>query len=85
MPEVQNVPRIIEGLSTVGPWGGSGGSAYDDGIYTGIRQINLSRNVAIVSIKVLYDWNGEALWGSKRGGTGGYRSDKVKQQRPVQY
>ncbi|XP_030446659.2 jacalin-related lectin 3 [Syzygium oleosum] len=77
MPEVQNVPRIIEGLLTVGPWGGSGGSAYDDGIYTGIRQINLSRNVAIVSIKVLYDWNGEALWGSKRGGTGGYRSDKI--------
>ncbi|KAI3432051.1 uncharacterized protein J3R85_007720 [Psidium guajava] len=77
MPKAEKVARTVEGLLTVGPWGGSGGSAYDDGIYTGIRQINLSRNVAIVSMKVLYDWNGEPIWGSKRGGTGGFRSDKI--------
>lgn len=77
MPKVEKVPRKIEGLVTVGPWGGSGGSAFDDGTYNGIRQITLSRNVAIVSMKVLYDWNGEALWGNKRGGTGGYRHDKI--------
>ncbi|KAF8022779.1 hypothetical protein BT93_F0327 [Corymbia citriodora subsp. variegata] len=77
MPKPEKMPQTIEGLVTLGPWGGSGGSAYDDGIYTGIRQIHISRNVALVSMKVLYDWNGEALWGSKRGGTGGYRSDKV--------
>lgn len=65
------------GAKTYGPWGGTGGIMFDDGIYTGIRQINLSRSVGIMSIKICYDFRGQAVWGSKHGGTGGFRHDKV--------
>ncbi|ERN01274.1 jacalin-related lectin 3 isoform X1 [Amborella trichopoda] len=66
------------GNVTHGPWGGNGGSIFDDGVYTGIRQINLSRNVGIMSIKVLYDRNGQAVWGNRHGGAAGsFKSDKV--------
>lgn len=78
IPIAEKLPPKIEGLVSCGPWGGSGGAQFDDGVYTGIRQVNVSRNVGIVSIKALYDWNGEAVWGSKHGGTGGYRTEKVK-------
>lgn len=60
-----------------GPWGGSGGTAFDDGYYTGIRQINVSRNVGIVYIRVLYACDEESIWGSRSGGTGGFKHDKV--------
>ncbi|XP_057442260.1 jacalin-related lectin 3-like [Lotus japonicus] len=69
-------PQRVEGV-TYGPWGGIGGYTFDDGTYEGIRQINLSRNVGIVWIRVLYDHEGEAIWGCKQGGTGGYKSDKI--------
>jgi hypothetical protein len=57
---------------TYGPWGGSGGMIFDDGMYTatGIRQINLTRDAGICSIKVLYDRNGQAIWGNKHGYNG---------------
>ena len=58
-------------------WGGSGGTPFDDGKHTAIRQINISRNIGIVYIKVLYEDNGQAVWGSRNGGTGGFKSDKV--------
>ncbi|XP_031404336.1 jacalin-related lectin 3 isoform X2 [Punica granatum] len=74
---VEKVTKKIEGLETCGPWGGSKGTKFDDGIYTGIRQIHLSRNLGLVSMRVLYDRNGEAIWGSKQGGTGGLKNDKV--------
>nr|TKS03329.1 jacalin-related lectin 3-like isoform X2 [Populus alba] len=73
----ERVPSKAEGVIIYGPWGGAGGSKFDDGTYTGIRQIHLSRHVAIVSIKVQYDRDGQAIWGSKHGGTGGFKSDKI--------
>ncbi|XP_010498396.1 PREDICTED: pentatricopeptide repeat-containing protein At1g19720-like isoform X2 [Camelina sativa] len=69
--------KAVGGAKTYGPWGGTGGIVFDDGIYTGIRQINLSRSVGVVSIKVCYDFKGQAVWGSKHGGTGGFRHDKI--------
>jgi hypothetical protein len=72
-------PTKLGGVVACGPWGGLGGYAFDDGTYKGIRQINLSRNVGIVWIRVLYDHDGDAIWGCKQGGTGGYKSDKVNQ------
>jgi hypothetical protein len=60
-----------------GPWGGNNGTIFDDGIYTGVRQINLTRGLGISSIKVLYDRNGQAIWGDKRGTSGGSRPEKV--------
>lgn len=76
-PKAEGVVSKVEGGKTYGPWGGIGGAMFDDGTFTGIRQINLSRNVGIVSIKVCYDRNGQAVWGSKHGGTGGFRHDKI--------
>ena len=68
---------MVEGEVTYGPWGGTGGYVFDDGSYTGVRQIDLSRNVGIVWIRVLYDLEGEAVWGYKHGGTGGFKHEKV--------
>ncbi|KAK2386738.1 Mannose-binding lectin superfamily protein [Trifolium repens] len=71
-------PSIVDdGVVTYGPWGGNGGYVFDDGPYTGIRQIDLSRNVGIVWIRVLYDLDGEAVWGHKHGGAGGFKHEKM--------
>lgn len=76
--KIERVPsKNLKGVVTSGPWGGNGGSLFDDGVYDGIRQINLSRNVCIVSIRVCYEQNGQPVWGSKNGGTGSFKSDKV--------
>lgn len=72
---------MVEGVVTYGPWGGNGGYVFDDGPYTGIRQIDLSRNVGIVWIRVLYDLDGEAVWGYKYGGAGGFKHEKVNYKR----
>jgi len=42
-----------------------------------VWQINLTRAVGISSIKVLYDRNGQAVWGNKHGFSGGVIPDKV--------
>lgn len=76
---MDKAPSRVEGVVTYGPWGGTGGYVFDDGHFTGIRQINLSRNVGIVWIRVLYDLDGEAVWGYKHGGAGGFKSEKVDQ------
>lgn len=76
--KVERLPsKVANGIMTYGVWGGHGGSVFDDGIYDGIRAINVSRNVAVVSIQVCYDLNGKAEWGPKNGGTGGFKTDKV--------
>ncbi|KAG8086054.1 hypothetical protein GUJ93_ZPchr0010g7769 [Zizania palustris] len=62
---------------TFGPWGGSGGTIFDDGAYTGVWQINLTRAVGITSMKVLYDRNGQAVWGNKHGFSGAVLADKI--------
>lgn len=84
-----NIPRSVEnkiervasknisGVVTSGPWGGGGGSTFDDGVYGGVRQINLSRSVCMVAIRVCYEQNGQLVWGSKNGGTGAFKTDKV--------
>ncbi|KAH9326936.1 hypothetical protein KI387_007114, partial [Taxus chinensis] len=61
-----------------GPWGGNGGSIFDDGNYTGVRQIVLTRGAGIASLKVQYDRNGHSIWGNKHGGTSsGIKTDKI--------
>ncbi|XP_077219963.1 jacalin-related lectin 3-like [Tasmannia lanceolata] len=73
----EKFPSNNGGPVTYGPWGGNGGTVFDDGVYTGVRQINLTRNVGITSIKIQYDKNGQAIWGNKHGGSGGIRSEKI--------
>lgn len=75
---IERVPsKSVQGIMTYGPWGGQGGTVFDDGIYDGIREIHLSRNVAMVSIRVCYDRQGEPHWGLKNGSSGAYKYDKV--------
>ncbi|PIA55913.1 hypothetical protein AQUCO_00700319v1 [Aquilegia coerulea] len=69
--------NVENGVVSYGPWGGSGGSIFDDGVYTGVRQVNLTRSAGIISIRVLYDRNGKAIWGNKHGGSGAMKSDKI--------
>uniref|UniRef100_A0ACD5VUT4 Uncharacterized protein n=1 Tax=Avena sativa TaxID=4498 RepID=A0ACD5VUT4_AVESA len=60
-----------------GPWGGTGGTIFDDGVYTGVRQVTITRGLGISSMKVLYDRNGQAIWGDKRGTSGAARPEKI--------
>ncbi|WOG91987.1 hypothetical protein DCAR_0311243 [Daucus carota subsp. sativus] len=77
-PTVPRVPsKDVKDVYTYGPWGGAGGTVFDDSTYDGIRQIRVKRNVAIVSIKVCYDFKGEAVWGSKNGGSGSFKKDLI--------
>ncbi|KAL9673938.1 hypothetical protein QQ045_030202 [Rhodiola kirilowii] len=72
------VPTKVDGPVTYGPWGGNGGTTFEDGMYKGIKHIKISRNVGLVSIRVLYvDHNGHDVWGDRQGGTGGFLRDKV--------
>lgn len=75
---IERIPsKSVQGVMTYGPWGGQGGTVFDDGIYDGIREIHLSRNVAIISIRVCYDRHGEPQWGCKNGSSGAYKYDKI--------
>jgi len=61
---------------SIGPWGGNGGNIWDDGVYTGIRQIILVYGDVIDSIFIEYDNNGSPVW-LKHGGTKGNKTVKV--------
>ncbi|KAJ7966807.1 Jacalin-related lectin like [Quillaja saponaria] len=77
--------NIRQATMTCGPWGGNGGMLFDDGVYTGVREIHLSRTGAAVSIRVCYDMNGQAVWGNKNGGTGGLRVEKITLDYPSEF
>lgn len=72
-----NPPGIGKNVLSLGPWGGDGGMIFDDGIYTGVREVHITRSGGLVSIRVCYDQNGKVVWGNKHGGSGGLKLDKV--------
>ncbi|KAF9587318.1 hypothetical protein IFM89_001066, partial [Coptis chinensis] len=56
----------------VGPWGGIGGKPFDDGTYSGIKQIYVHRgNDVVHSMLIEYDRNGCSVCSQKHGGPGG--------------
>ncbi|VVA95113.1 unnamed protein product [Arabis nemorensis] len=61
----------------VGPWGGNGGTAWDDGIYHGVREIKLVYDHCIDSISVVYDKNGKPVRSVKHGGQGGNKTSEA--------
>ncbi|XP_047962629.1 jacalin-related lectin 19 [Salvia hispanica] len=69
----------------VGPWGGNGGSNWDDGSFNGVREIKLMYGRCIDSIRVVYDRNGRPVAAEKRGGGGGTKTAEVKLQFPEEY
>lgn len=55
-----------------GPWGGDGGRPWDDGVFSGIKQIYLTKAPeGICSIQIEYDRNKQSVWSVKHGGNGG--------------
>ncbi|XP_019198333.1 PREDICTED: jacalin-related lectin 19-like [Ipomoea nil] len=81
MAQATAVKRRIE----IGPWGGHGGSAWDDGSHDGIREISLVYGRCIDSIRVVYDRNGRPFTAEKQGGNGGDKTGEVKLQFPEEY
>ncbi|KAK6115796.1 hypothetical protein DH2020_008065 [Rehmannia glutinosa] len=65
-----------------GPWGGEGGKPWDDGVFTGIKQIILTKTDAICCIEIEYDRNGQSVWSVKHGGSGGQTANRVKLEYP---
>ncbi|KAJ0971382.1 hypothetical protein J5N97_019341 [Dioscorea zingiberensis] len=65
----------------VGIWGGHGGSAWDDGSYSGIQVITLKYGRCIDSIQVQYsDKTGKPVLAHKHGGIGGNHTSQIKLQ-----
>ncbi|KAL2937359.1 Jacalin-related lectin 19 [Bienertia sinuspersici] len=69
----------------VGPWGGNGGTDWDDGCYSGVKQIKLVYDRCIDSITVVYDKNGKPVKGEKHGGNGGTITVEIKLTYPEEY
>nr|POE82332.1 jacalin-related lectin 19 [Quercus suber] len=55
----------------LGPWGGNGGTKWDDGTYHGVREITIVYDRCIDLIRVVYDKNGKSIPAEKLGGLGG--------------
>ncbi|KAK9282054.1 hypothetical protein L1049_004966 [Liquidambar formosana] len=69
----------------VGPWGGNGGSSWDDGSYNAVREITIVYDRCIDSIRVVYDKNGKPVTAEKHGGVGGGRTAEIKLQYPEEF
>ncbi|XXG45955.1 hypothetical protein AAC387_Pa02g0906 [Persea americana] len=69
----------------VGPWGGNGGSSWDDGTFSGVREITIVYERCIDSIRVEYDKHGKPISGEKHGGNGGSYTAKIKLQYPEEF
>ena len=53
---------------TLGPWGGNSGGKWDDGYFTGVREIIVEHADFILSITVVYDKQGRLFKAAKHGG-----------------
>ena len=63
----------------VGPWGGTGGYPWDDGVYSTVCQIMITHGAAVDSIRIQYDLKGHSIWSQTHGSTeDGSETDKVK-------
>lgn len=66
-------------------WGGQGGNPWDDGVYSGIRQIAIAYGDAVDSITFQYDRNGNSIWSIRHGGLGGARKETIKFDYPEEF
>lgn len=62
------MPMGMKKEPTAWPWGGDGGKPWDDGVFTGIKKIFLTKGDAIYAIQIEYDRNGQSIWAAKHGG-----------------
>ncbi|GLJ05514.1 hypothetical protein SUGI_0019430 [Cryptomeria japonica] len=68
----------------VGPWGGSGGTPWDDGVYTGVKTLHLVHASCIDSLRIEYDKGGRSVWSEKHGGDGGATNNKIQFNYPYE-
>ncbi|CAI0436010.1 unnamed protein product [Linum tenue] len=69
----------------VGPWGGQGGFGWDDGVYSGVKQLVIAHGSGIDSLQIEYDKKGASIWSERHGGSGGNKTDKVKLDYPNEF
>jgi hypothetical protein len=85
-PLAMHMPLLKDAFSTVlqvaygmvkepvpmgpGPWGGERGRPWDDGVYTGVKQIYIMRGAFIGSIQIEYDRGGHSIWSARHGNSG---------------
>ncbi|KAK9280267.1 hypothetical protein L1049_013955 [Liquidambar formosana] len=59
-----------------------GGRPWDDGVFSGIEQIYLTRVEAICSIQIEYDRNEQFVWSVKHGGDGESTTTRIRLDYP---
>ncbi|XP_059666850.1 mannose/glucose-specific lectin-like [Cornus florida] len=69
----------------LGPVGGYGGTQWDDGIYTTVRQIIIYAGVVVDSIQIEYDKNGQSILSNKHGQSTGGTKHTVKFEYPNEF
>ncbi|KAF8012320.1 hypothetical protein BT93_I0457 [Corymbia citriodora subsp. variegata] len=72
-------------FKSIEPFGGPGGSPWDDGIHTDVREINIVAGFVIDSITFEYESNGSTIQSPKHGGNGGDKTYKIKLDYPREY
>ncbi|XP_048128147.1 jacalin-related lectin 4-like [Rhodamnia argentea] len=76
---------LFRSFGPVGPYGGQGGDAFDDGTRTGVRQIRLYGQTVIDSITIDYDQNGCLLRSFQHGGHFRDNERLVRLDHPSEY
>ncbi|KAL4194510.1 hypothetical protein AMTRI_Chr05g59680 [Amborella trichopoda] len=82
---VEEHGKVHRKIIKIGPWGGQGGSPWDDGSFDGVSQITLVYDRCIDSIRVEYDKNGKLVMAEKHGGDGGNHTAHIKLQYPEEF
>ncbi|KAA8537086.1 hypothetical protein F0562_029564 [Nyssa sinensis] len=70
---------------SIGPFGGSGGNQWNDGVYTTIRQLIIHHGAVVESIQIEYDKNGRFHWSDKHGESEGGQRNLVKLDYPDEF
>lgn len=67
---------------SAGPWGGQGGTSWDDGTYQGVKQIVIVYAQAIDSIRFEYKALLRSVWSERHGGNGGDKTERIQLNYP---
>lgn len=65
---------MVKMYTKIGPWGGEGGSDWEDEHIGGISQILIQHGRLIYSMQIGYDVQGTLVWGDNHGRNGGSRT-----------
>ncbi|KAL1322781.1 hypothetical protein HN51_067781 [Arachis hypogaea] len=77
-----------EKVFTIGPWGGNGGERWDDGCFSGVREIHVEHRDYIMSLTLVYDNHGKRFKATKHGGSNPKlkaKKEKIKLKYPGEF